>query len=73
MGIAQIKVASALLGQFIGLMPSTYRVVGSAASYDDVVCLLVESSDISDEAQGLVLTCEVQDSGSTRTVRMVRA
>lgn len=56
-----------MIGSFL---PRSYRVIGSEKSdLPGMVVLVVESDDIA--GHGHWLTCEVQDAGSTRTIRVV--
>jgi len=70
-GQAYIDIEHGILVQVIGLLPSTYRIVGSGASPSSgVVRLVLESEDIAPDPIS-ALTCEVRDVRSTRTVRMM--
>lgn len=69
-GTATIDVTVDALPQALMLLPSTYRVIGSASSIaPDTVRLVVASDDLTTERQ-VHLTCMVKDAGSTRTVTM---
>ncbi|WP_406871620.1 hypothetical protein WHT83_14970 [Aminobacter sp. P9b] len=69
-GTAAIDVSVELLREALVLFPSTYRVIGSSCSLAPrTVRLIVESEDIA--GHDLLMTCEVKDTGSTRTVVML--
>jgi hypothetical protein len=68
-GTAIIDVSTDILATALALFPSTYRVVGSEASpAHGVVRLIVEGEDIT--GHDMVVSCEVKDAGSTRTIVM---
>lgn len=69
-GTAAIDVTAPFLSQAMVLFPSTYRVIGSSRSIaPDTVRLIVESEDIA--GHDMLMTCEVRDTGRTRTVIMI--
>lgn len=68
-GTAAIDVSVEILAQAAMLFPSTYRIIGSSCSLaPGTVRLIVESDAI--EGEDMLMTCEVSDAGSTRTVVM---
>lgn len=69
-GTAAIDVSVEQLREALVLFPATYRVIGSSCSLaPDTVRLIIESEEI--VGSDLLMTCEVCDAGSIRTVRMV--
>ncbi len=69
-GTAAIDVEASCLPQALMLFPSTYSVIGSSCSIaPDTVRLIVESEDIA--GHDMLMTCEVRNAGSTRTVVMI--
>ncbi|KAB2665168.1 hypothetical protein F9K91_10545 [Brucella tritici] len=68
-GTAAIDVSTDVLHAVLFLIPSTYKVIGSSCSFaPDTVRLIVESDDIA--GHDLLMTCTVEDAGSTRKVIM---
>jgi hypothetical protein len=70
-GTGILSITAELLEQVSlrSFLPRSYNVIGSAKSdVPGVVLLIVESDDIA--GHGHFLTCDVQDAGSTRTIRI---
>ena len=71
-GRAAIDVLPEVLSILLASLPKSYQVAGSdLSSYDGCVRLILESTDIADGTEDLVVSCIIEDAGSTRTVRMV--
>jgi hypothetical protein len=71
-GTGILPITAELLEQVAlrSFLPRSYNVIGSAKSkLPGMVLLIVESDDIA--GHGHFLTCETQDAGSTRTIRVV--
>lgn len=66
-GVGYINVAPEMLVHFMSVLPTTYKVVGSVRA-DDHVRLALWSSEFAYD--GIEMTCEVSDAGSTRTIKL---
>jgi hypothetical protein len=66
-GTAFLDVTVEAFAPLVDFLPRAYRIIGSAANqYPETVRLLVESDELN--GHGHILTCEVHDVGSVRTI-----
>jgi len=70
-----IWVSPEVLGMFAGMLPSTFRIVGSLGSgaYSPAVCLILESEHIEADAAELTAICRVEGPSLSMTIETKRS